>query len=390
MLSVCIIARNEESSLPRAIESVRPVADEVVVADTGSTDRTVEIAKTLGAVVSHFPWCDDFSAARNFAIDQARGDWIFWLDADEELLPESADDLRACVTRPEALAFFVRRQDLKRADRLDFYTIMWQLRLFRRRDDLRFQGRCHPDFRPPIGEIEDKTGLTVFYSTITMRHFGYIGELVPAKLRRGARLLELELRDRPGQLYYLIEYGRTLLMVQDQRGHDILRQAAGLLRQRTQEKDAPMPLVSLLVEYLLQLRAEQLPPGFNPELVESLVWRWFPDNAPLLWLLARKTATAGQFDEAELLLRRLVEMGKDHSYDQWTSFDPRLVGDDAKSNLGACLVRQGKMSEAASLFREMLESPTHATQARSNLEAIEQFLHQTKLSGGPNSQPGPR
>lgn len=386
MLSVCIIARNEESSLPRAIESVRPVAEEVVVADTGSTDRTVEIAKSLGAVVSHFPWCDDFSAARNFAISHARGDWIFWLDADEELLPESADELRASVTRQDALAFFVRRQDLKRADRLDFYTIMWQLRLFRRRDDLRFQGRCHPDFRPPLGEIEDKTGLTVFYSAITMRHYGYIGELVPAKLRRGARLLELELQDRPGQLYYLIEYGRTLLMLQDQRGHEVLRQASALLLQHAQEKDAPMPLVSLLVEYLLQLPAGQLPRGFNPEMVESLVWRWFPDNAPLLWLLARKTATAGQFDDAERLLRRLVEMGRDHSYDQWTSFDPRLVGDDAKSNLGAILVRQGKMSEAASLFKEMLESPTHAAQARSSLEAIEQYLQQTGLSGGPFPQ----
>ena len=64
MLSVCFIARNEEKNLPRALASVRNVADEIIVADTGSTDRTVEIAKESGAVVCHFPWCDDFSAAR--------------------------------------------------------------------------------------------------------------------------------------------------------------------------------------------------------------------------------------------------------------------------------------------------------------------------------------
>ena len=381
MLSVCFIARNEEANLRRAIHSVRSVADEVLVADTGSTDKTVDVATEMGAIVHHFPWCDDFSAARNFAISHARGDWIFWLDADEELLAESAEELRASLAREDALAFFVRRQDLKRADQLNYYTMMWQLRLFRRRDDLRFQGRCHPDFRPSLGEIEEKTGLTVFHSTITLRHYGYIGDLVPAKQRRGARLMELELRDRPGQLYYLIEYGRTLLTLGDQRGHEILRQAATLLLPHTTGDEAPMPIVGLLMEYMLPLAAEQLPAGFSPQLIESLVWKWFPNSPPLLWLLARKAASAGEFDTAEHLLRRLVRMGTDHEYDQWVSFDPGLIGEYAKSNLGACLVRQGRMQDAAAVFRELLASPTHAAQARSSLEAIEQFLQQSPNTG---------
>ena len=188
MLSVCLIARNEEKSLPRALASVRGIADEVVVVDTGSTDRTAEIAKQSGAVVCHFPWCDDFSAARNVAIDHAKGDWIFWLDADEELLSESFDELRSNLARADALGFFIRRQDLKRADQLDFFTVMWQLRLFRRRADLRFLGRCHPDFRN-LAEVETKTGTVIQHSAVTIRHYGYIGDLVPAKLRRGARLM---------------------------------------------------------------------------------------------------------------------------------------------------------------------------------------------------------
>lgn len=377
MLSVCIIARNEEKNLPRAIASVRGVADEIVVADTGSADRTVQIATELGARVCHFPWCDDFSAARNHALDQARGDWIFWLDADEELLPESLAEVRACTARPDALAFFVRRQDLKFADRLDFYSTMWQLRLFRNRPDLRFQGRCHPEFHPAIGEIEAKSGLRVYESTITMRHYGYVGELTPAKLRRGARLLELELRDRPGQLYYLIEFGRTLLMLQDERGTEVLREAALKLLPYSRDAHAPMPIVSLLLEQLLQFAPEQLPAGFPPQLAEQLAWRWFPSNPPLLWLLARQSAMSGDFDGAERLLRRLVEMGKDHSYEQWVSFDPAIVGDSAKSNLGACMLRQGKLNDAMAVFQELLSSPTHAEQARSNLGAITEFLKQS-------------
>ena len=377
MLSVCIIARNEEKNLSRALASVRGIADEVVVADTGSTDRTVEIAKEAGAVVCRFPWCDDFSAARNFAINQARGDWIFLLDADEELLPESFDELRSSIAQPDALAFFIRRQDLKRADQLDFFTMMWQLRLFRRRDDLRFLGRCHPDFKN-LEEVEVRTGQQLRHSNIIMRHYGYIGELIPAKLRRGARLMELELKDRPGQLYYLIEYGRTLLMLDDPRGEEVLREAAVKLLAHAHEPEAPMPIVGLLLEQLLQMPPEQLPAGFRPELVESLAWRWFPTNAPLLWLLARQAAMAGKFDAAEKLLRRLVQMGRDHSYDQWISFDPLLIGDGAKSNLGACLLRQGKADEALSVFRELLASPTHGEQARANLEAIEQFMRQAR------------
>jgi tetratricopeptide (TPR) repeat protein len=377
VLSVCIITRNEELNLPRALASVRGVADEVIVADTGSTDRTVQIATEAGAVVHHFPWCDDFSAARNFAISHARGNWIFWLDADEELLAESADELRSSMAREDALAFFIRRQDLKREGQLDYYTMMWQLRLFRRREDLRYQGRCHPEFRPDIAEIEEKTGLRVFQSTITMRHYGYLAGMLPEKLRRAARLLELELNDRPGQLYYLIEHARTLSMLNDPRADEIRGQAAGILLPQTKLAEPPAPIVSLLLEELLQLPPEQLPAGFHPELIESLVWRWFPSSAPLLWLLARKAAMAGQFESAEKLLRRLVQMGRDHSYDQWVSFDPRLVGDDAKLNLGACLLRQEKLNEAVSLFKELLASPTHAAQARSNLDAIEQYMQQS-------------
>jgi tetratricopeptide (TPR) repeat protein len=189
----------------------------------------------------------------------------------------------------------------------------------------------------------------------------------------------LELRDRPGQLYYLIEYGRTLLMLGDERGIGVLQQAALKLLPHAKDDQAPMPIVSLLLEQLLQMPPEQLPAGLGPELVEQLAWRWFPTNVPILWLLARQSAMAGQFDRAERLLRQLVRMGKDHSYDQWVSFDPGLAGDQAKSNLGVCLLRQEKLGEAIAIFKELLASPTHGAQARSNLEAIEQFIQQSGL-----------
>jgi hypothetical protein len=367
--------------LPRALQSVRAVAGEIIVADTGSYDRTEQVAKDFGAVVCHFPWCEDFSAARNFAISQARGDWIFWLDADEELLPNSADELRAGMARDSALAYFVRRQDLQRADQLDYYTMMWQLRLFRRRDDLRFQGRCHPHFQPVIEEIANRTGLQVCPSSITLRHYGYVGELRESKLRRAARLLELELRERPGQLYYLIEWGRTLLMLGDERGNEIFAQAAAQVIPQAKQEQAPLPLVALLFEYFMQLPADRLPAGWTPDLLADLCRRWFPAYPPLLWFLARQAAESGRLEESERLLRRLLRMGQDHSYDQSISFNPRFLGGDAKLNLAVCLVRQQKLDEAKTLFTELTASPDHAAQAREYLGVVEKYLRQTGAAG---------
>jgi tetratricopeptide (TPR) repeat protein len=84
-VSVCMIVRDEQESLPRCLESVRRLADEIIIVDTGSQDATVDIARRLGAQVHGFPWCDDFSAARNESLRHATSDWILVLDADDEL-----------------------------------------------------------------------------------------------------------------------------------------------------------------------------------------------------------------------------------------------------------------------------------------------------------------
>jgi len=86
-VSLCLIVKDEESTIERAINSARQMADEIIVVDTGSEDKTKEIAEHLGARIFSFPWRDDFSAARNFAIEQATGDYIFMLDGDEYLSP---------------------------------------------------------------------------------------------------------------------------------------------------------------------------------------------------------------------------------------------------------------------------------------------------------------
>ncbi|MCM3747243.1 glycosyltransferase [Paenibacillus pasadenensis] len=87
-ISLCMIVKNEEAVLARVLESVTGIVDEIIITDTGSTDRTVEIAKAFGARVEPFKWVDDFAAARNYSFSKAASDYIMWLDADDYLKPK--------------------------------------------------------------------------------------------------------------------------------------------------------------------------------------------------------------------------------------------------------------------------------------------------------------
>jgi glycosyltransferase involved in cell wall biosynthesis len=110
-LSVAIITKNEESNLARTLASVG-FADQVVVLDSGSTDRTVEIARAAKAVVFEEPW-RGFAAAKNEAIAKCTGAWVLSLDADEELTPELQTEIRTLLrSDPPADAYFIRRRNL--------------------------------------------------------------------------------------------------------------------------------------------------------------------------------------------------------------------------------------------------------------------------------------
>ncbi len=369
-----MIARNERPRLARAIHSIEAVADEIVLVDTGSTDGTPDLARELGAKVDFFSWCDDFSAARNKAVSLASQDWIFLLDCDEWLLPESVGLVRACLNDHTALAFAILRQDLH-SENPPAFTEMWQIRLFPRRADLRFIGRCHPDFHPSLDEIAAREGKQICSTQIRIRHDGYLSRFRAEKLRRAARLLELELADRPGQLYYQVELGRTLVMLGDQRGHDMLRQISARMVEHRNDPQPPSPMLAGVLEYLMIPNA---PPSGRalawPEILE-LAHRWFPDSPPLLWRESQYLFSTGDFAGAAEVLRRLVRMGETLNYNRHTSFDPRIIGDDAKFNLGACYLRLAELDKAKAIF-ESLQTGPRGTDATFNLKVIADLQRQ--------------
>jgi glycosyltransferase involved in cell wall biosynthesis len=96
-----MIVKNEEAHLQRCLDSAAPLVDEMVIVDTGSVDRTEEIAHSFGARIFHLEWPDDFSIARNFSLEQAVGNWILVLDADESVAARDYEAIRAVMDQTD-------------------------------------------------------------------------------------------------------------------------------------------------------------------------------------------------------------------------------------------------------------------------------------------------
>jgi glycosyltransferase involved in cell wall biosynthesis len=107
-----MIVKNEETTLPKCLGSVKDFVDEIVVLDTGSTDKTTQIAQQFGAKVHYFPWNNNFSSARNEALKYVTGDWILVLDADESLTSEIIPLIKSAISKEEYLHFEIQLKDL--------------------------------------------------------------------------------------------------------------------------------------------------------------------------------------------------------------------------------------------------------------------------------------
>ena len=210
-LSLCIIVRNNETTIGPCLESIRPWVGQIAVVDTGSTDKTLEICRQYGAEVYTFPWCDDFSAARNESLKYARGEWIFWMDSDDTITPECGQKLRALVDGPHAenVIGYVMQVHCPGPsdDGLPDVTAVDHVKLIRNRPDLRFEGRIHEQLLPAIR----RAGGEVAWTDIYVVHSGsdHSPEGFQRKLERDLRILNLEFQEHPDHPFVLFNLGMT-------------------------------------------------------------------------------------------------------------------------------------------------------------------------------------
>jgi glycosyltransferase involved in cell wall biosynthesis len=185
-VSVCMIVKNAQGTLYRCLDSVKPIADEIIVCDTGSTDRTIEIAREYTDQVCSIAWEDDFAAARNHSIEKATKDWIFWIDADEYLL--GAENLGKYL-RDNMYHGYVIRQHHHAIDARFKPDV--PVRLFRNRRCVRFFGCVHEH---PETALNEGVKPAVILSDVHIVHDGYVTEKIRRK--RFLRNLPLLFKDR--------------------------------------------------------------------------------------------------------------------------------------------------------------------------------------------------
>ncbi len=196
-LSQCMIVKNEEKNIEKALTWGRDIVCEQIVVDTGSADRTVEIAESMGAMVLHFEWIDDFAAAKNFAIEHASGNWIAFLDADEYCQPEDTDKIISMLQQihSDKRIDFVRASMAHTNADGTVNSVSPQDRFFRNDPDLRYRYHIHEQLfhnkKERLGCFDAQEGLLIV-------HTGYSEEVNrPEKGRRNAQLLEKDMEADP-------------------------------------------------------------------------------------------------------------------------------------------------------------------------------------------------
>lgn len=206
-ITLCMIAKNEERVLPACLESAKPFFSEIIFVDTGSADRTVQIAEEMGAKVFHFPWVDSFSAARNESLRHATGKWVFWMDCDDTLPFECGEALLQCALNapPNLTAFVVPVQFVEEG--VGQGTRVDHVKLIRRVPNLAFEGRIHEQILPSIRQA----GGEIARSGAYVLHSGYDSspEGQARKRERDLKLLHLDIAERPDHPFVLFNLGMT-------------------------------------------------------------------------------------------------------------------------------------------------------------------------------------
>lgn len=349
LLSASMIVRDEAEVLADCLASIRGVVDEMVVVDTGSTDDTVAIARDFGARVLHFPWIDDFAAARNFALDHSRGAWSLYIDADERLRPADRSYVETALADPEAVGYRLRLYPMTG------HTGFWEYRLFRNDPRIRFEGAIHERIVPSLRRVSEAEGLRIGRADLTLDHVGYEGDQ-HRKHRRNLPLLRRQIERDPKRIFLWNHLARVLAAFGDDEGAveawskavELARESAGMPGERS------LPFTELI--------AWQHAKGYEVDPLLAEARALFPDNHMLAWIEGRRLMEQRRFVEAIPIFERLAAIDADRYVDAVAAYDKRIFGVLTYASLGVACFHVGRFEESADWFRRAEEAEPEAVQ----------------------------
>ncbi|MCP3979760.1 MAG: glycosyltransferase [bacterium] len=377
LLTLCVIACNEEATLERCLLSARELVDETVVLDTGSADGTRSIAARLGARVYHEPWQDDFSAARNEALEQVRTPWVLVMDADEEIAEGDAralrETLRASVKEgPDA--FTVRIDNVMDGGGISPFLAV---RLFRNRPEIRYRGRIHEEVTSSMAELQGGP-VQPQPTSLVLTHDGYAAERRQGgdKRQRNLRLLRRALKTDPRRALLEFALAREQFIVSGERifpGTGFRDALAALERAReaAEQESSPLHLATSITATLAAAMTADLRPQDGLKLLAA--FRQRPEietlhaddaGAILIGFTEARALLAAAGEDRELLeeaVARFEELSGRRPRTGFTDADARMCGVFAIERRAEALGRCGRFDEALSLLDQATEDhPSYA------------------------------
>jgi len=361
-LSLIMIVRDCARTLPACLESIRPWVDEMIVVDTGSVDETERIVESFEGKLFHFPWCDDFSAARNESLRHATGESVFWMDADDTIPLECGRGLRSLVYSPidpSVLGFVVKVHCPVSAEHgggVPQMTIVDHVKLFRNRPELRFDRRIHEQVLGPMRRL----GGQVVPTNLYVVHSG--ADQSPAgqrrKCERDLRILKLELAEQPDHTFTLFNLGMTCSQLADvcEGSPDLwLAEAADYLR-RSIRHAAPQD--SHVRKAFALLVSVEMRRGNHEKALEACRQgrALLPCDVELCFFEGRLLHEMGRLEEAWSAYLRVLAPD-----DEWhlTSIDRDLKGFKVHQNLAAVAECLGNLAEARRQWVEVVRDAPH-------------------------------
>lgn len=353
LISLCMIVKDEANNLPRCLESVKGIVDEIIVVDTGSTDETPQIAERYGAKVIHFEWTGSFSDARNESLRHAKGEWILWLDADEALA-EGKERLRALLeendgVRPSShaprpaydgfilpMVSFVGMRSHREGH------VHPAFRLFRNLPGISFERNLHEQIASSIKKVKPDAKFGVL--PVWIEHYGYLSPLVrrKQKVARNLELAKKDLRANPFDPFAWYNLGREYMRLsQWERAFYCFRRA--LFHLGDNFTPYLMRCLCDAVECLMRLNRHQQALAFLKEAQQ------LPITTPDLWMLEGKVRfVIGDWSGALKAFQRALQFPQQLPTDfDWTE---GATSYGAWHWMGLCFQKMGQLGEALRCF----------------------------------------
>ncbi len=348
-LSLAMIVQNEAAFLEGCLASVAGLVDEMVIADTGSTDNTVEIATQAGAKVITVPWEDDFAVARNQALAATTGDWVLVLDADEQLNILMKDGIEKAINLENALVVNLMRHEI--GSRQSPYSLV--SRLFRRHPALEFRRPYHESIDDSALELlaQEPDWQVIDLPGVAILHQGYTPELLKqrGKSKRARNLLEKAIKDNPQDPYLCSKLGALYFSM----GED--KEGLKLLKTGLKSSTAPTPVRFELHYHLANAYRQQK----KWELARKHYQKALDEEILLPLKVGALINYGGMLQE----LGELAEAGK--IYQAVIHIDPSQA--IAFFNLGMIYKGKGNLMEALKAYQQAIKLQPDYAEAYQNL-----------------------